>query len=170
MTAWIGIIGTVVGALLAGAAAWLNSRFQLRRQEERERNRHILSKLEQLYEIIAQYKIEELKSFNIQVRRIGKRLPLDTSDMSDSGLEKIEMLAGFYAKSLQSTLAEFAHYRYQLGTILMRYAQLNTKSGDVISDDVVIEILREYKEKTFAINELCTKIQSIIVELSKEYL
>jgi ABC-type lipoprotein release transport system permease subunit len=39
MTAWIGIIGTIVGAILAGGAAWFNSRSQLRHQEVRERKK-----------------------------------------------------------------------------------------------------------------------------------
>lgn len=42
MDAWVELIGAIVGGLIAGGAAWLNSRLQFRYQQERERKTLLL--------------------------------------------------------------------------------------------------------------------------------
>ncbi len=56
MNAWIGIIGTVIGTFLGGGLAWLNSKFQMRSQTEKDRKKLMLQKMEEIHELLSDYK------------------------------------------------------------------------------------------------------------------
>jgi hypothetical protein len=165
MSAWIGIVGTIVGALLAGGTAWLNSRSQLRRQEERERKKLILSKLEELYEIVSQFKHSYVKSTTSQLTSLAERRPLEQSDVPPVPLEKLHMLVGFYAPELEFKLQQLMLRREEFGHVLVKRVGLEQKGEAMIKSFLV-----DLRDKSLILNQTCEEIQRDIVELSKKYI
>jgi len=150
VSAWIGIIGTVIGALLAGSAAWLNSRFQLHNQEKRERKKLFLSKLEELYELVAQFK----RSCEMSVVPQG---PLNVSDIPPLPIEKLQMLIGLYAPELEFLLGEMFRRHEEFGAALIGR----------LDRDARHDFLGDIAGTTTLLNLTCEQLQREIVSLSK---
>jgi hypothetical protein len=165
MTAWIGIIGTIVGALLAGGAAWLNSRSQLRRQEERDRKKLFLGKLEELYEIVSEFKHSYTRTTMAQLTSLAERRALDQSDVPPVPLEKLHMLIGFYAPELEPQLAQLMKCREEFGAVLVRRVGLERQN-----DARIKSFLGELQVKSINLNQACEETQKRIVALSKRYI
>ncbi len=127
VNAWIGIIGTVVGALLGGSAAWLSARFQLHRQEERERKRLFLSKLEELYEVVAQFKDSYKMSTMSLVKTLTAGEAADMSDLPALPIEKLQMLIGFYAPELEPLLVQLFLRREEFGNTIISCIRFDPK-------------------------------------------
>ena len=99
MNAWVGFIGMVVGTLLGGGIAWFNSRFQLRHQTEQDRKKFVLSKLEEIHELLSDYK----RSYQMLTAEMLKRFAsedfAELPELQAIPSEKLKMLVGFYALS-----------------------------------------------------------------------
>jgi gas vesicle protein len=107
MSAWIGIIGTVIGAIVGGGLALLNAHLQTRRQVQQERRKLILSKLEELHEAISYYRREHQENL-LLVLTMPEGPNSETSQESKErrnlSMERIQMLVGFYAPELSKYL------------------------------------------------------------------
>lgn len=165
MSAWIGIAGTIVGVLLAGWITWLNSRFQLHRQEDRDRKKLFLTKLEELYEIVAQVKQSYTMSTASQATTLAARQPVDMSNVPPLPVEKLQMLVGFYAPDLEFKLEQLALRREEFGAVLVRRIGLERKDQRAASD-----FMRDLADKALILNQTCNEIQREIISLSKKYI
>ena len=165
MTAWIGIIGTIVGALLAGTAAWLNSRFQLRRQEERDRKKLVLSKIEELYEIVSQFKHSYVVLTTSQLTSLAERRPLNQSEVPPVPLEKLHMLVGIYAPELEFKLEQLMKRREEFGSVLVRRVGLERQN-----DTTMKQFLIDLRGVSLVLNQTCEEMHRDIVALSKKYI
>jgi hypothetical protein len=101
MTAWIGIIGTVIGAIVGGGLTLLNAHLQTRRQAQQDRRKLILSKLEELYEAISHFRFMHHELF-LQLMTEGPNAGGKVEARERRGLliDRILMLVGFYAPEL----------------------------------------------------------------------
>src|SRR5437667_9789405 len=97
MNAWIGIIGTVIGTFLGGGLTWLNSKFQMRSQTEKDRKRLMLQKMEEIHELLSDYK----HSYKMLTAEMLKRYASEELDefpeLPAIPSERLRMLVGFYA-------------------------------------------------------------------------
>jgi hypothetical protein len=100
-TGLIGVIAALVGAIVGGGIAALVSYLQTRNQKARETKKLLLSKPEEIHEVLSQlryvYKDSVYKSFAAVAN--GRR---ETSVAPP--IERLEMLVGFYATELSPYL------------------------------------------------------------------
>jgi hypothetical protein len=75
MTVWVGVIAALSGALVSGGLLLLNARLQFKQQVARERHKLLLSKLEELHEVIARVRRSYESS---TVERINAYLNVET--------------------------------------------------------------------------------------------
>jgi hypothetical protein len=153
VSAWIGIIGTVIGALLAGSAAWLNSRLQLHSQEKRERKKLFLSKLEELYELVAQFK----RSCEMSA---APQEPINVSDIPPLPIEKLQMLIGLYAPELE----------FLLGQLFLRHEEFGAALIGGVHHDTRHDFLGNIVGTSTLLNQTCEQLQREIVSLSKKFI
>jgi hypothetical protein len=107
MIAWIGIIGTVIGAIVGGGLTLLNAHLQTRRQIQQERRKLILSKLEELHEAISHFRHESREALLLMIAMpAGSNAEgiQQSKERRSLSIEKIEMLVGFYAPELSEHL------------------------------------------------------------------
>jgi hypothetical protein len=172
MTAWIGIIGTVVGALLAGGAAWFNARSQIRRQDERDRKKYILSKLEELYEAITQLErhyqqltITEMMSLALVDRKLEK-----PPDVQPLPLNKIQMLVGFYAPELEPLLELLLKCRDDYGAVITRRFELMYHEPEPQVEEAMKKCLADFRDRGLSLSQVCESLQKALILLSKKYI
>lgn len=172
MTAWIGIIGTIVGALLAGGAAWFNARSQIRRQEERDRKNHILSKLEELYEAITQLRrhYAELTITEMMTLAQVDRSAMKPPDMQPLPLNKIQMLVGFYAPELEPLMEQLLKCRDDYGAVIARRFELMYLEPEPQIEEAMKNCLANFRDKGLILSEVCEYMQKALVLISKKYI
>jgi len=117
MNAWIGIIGTIIGAFLAGGAAWLNSRFQLRHQSERDRKKFIFQKLEEIHELLSAYK-QSYKLLTAESLRVYASGQAEFAETEPIPSERLKMLVGFYAPVLERSLKNIEDQAESYGDLI----------------------------------------------------
>lgn len=184
MTAWIGIIGTLLGAFLGGSFALLSARLQQRAQTERDRNRLILSKMEELVSSLGQYRLVNATNFYRTVN--GIRGPVIGEMEENQELfkpdfpmakeeevkflppkEKIDILVGFYAPELLN----------EYDTMWNRLIAYDKAVGDV--NDLLFLENRE-EERKLAVIQLnqrakefdlaCQRMQAETVLVARKYI
>src|SRR6185503_18650968 len=151
MTAWIGIIGTVIGALLAGGAAWLNARSQIRRQEERDRKKYILSKLEELYEAITHLRRHYAELTIREMMHLAGRIPMEPSKILPLPIGKIQMLIGFYAPELEPLIDVLLKCRNDYSAVLARRIELGMI--EVVDQEETLKCLADFRTKSRVLAE-----------------
>jgi len=186
MTAWIGIIGTLLGAFLGGSFALLSARFQQRAQTERDRNRLILSKMEELFSLLGEYRVVMATDFFRTIDLVKTMGPLIGEMEENQELfkpdfpinskeeinilppkEKMDILVGFYAPELFN----------QYDTIRNRLAAYGKASADVghlmFFDNreearkvAVIQLNQRAKEIDLA----CQRMQAETVLVARKYI
>lgn len=162
MNAWIGIVGVVIG----GALAILSSYLQQRRQIQHDRRKLILSKLEELYEVVSgfrqTYKAEflersaELLSFN---------LPPEIKVEEPVPIERVRMLVGFYAPELSKQLQRVEETRVGY----MEVISLSIKT-DVQSAGGRNKVASVLSEKYSSVERACIEMQEAVIEASRKYI
>jgi hypothetical protein len=95
MNGWLGIIGVIIGALLGGGIAWFNSKFQLRHQAEMDRKKFLLSKLEEIHELLSDYKHSYQMLTAEMLRRFASEDFAEPPELQAIPSEKLKMLVGF---------------------------------------------------------------------------
>jgi len=165
MNAWIGIIGTVIGTFIGGGAAWLNSRFQLRHQTERDRKTFMLQKLEEIHQLLSQYKhsykmltTEFLRTFASGQQEFGEVEPIPS--------ERLKMLIGFYAPDLATHLNNIEEEGESYGDLLGKYA-LSAGKNDKNDQKKSLGFLLFQSGK---ISEACEVMQQEVIQLAKSYI
>jgi hypothetical protein len=165
ITAWIGIIGTVVGAIIGGGLSWLNTRFQLKHQEERERKRLLLGKLEETHELLSQYKHSYTLVTSQHVRMQLTKQPMDLKELTPIPKEKLRMLIGFYAPELTELLKSLEQASNEYGDASADHFEAKEKSETERK-----KTLAGVFQKNNEIDTICDEIQNGLTMLSRKYL
>src|SRR5215213_3707706 len=127
MTTWIGVVAALVGAIVGGGIAFFNSQLQLREQRLREKKKLLLSKLEELHEVLSQFResyrgsIHERLLTAAGAEKVAGNLP-------KVPIEKLQMLVGFYAPELAEHLRKIEGARKDYGSVLMKTVGLERQN------------------------------------------
>src|SRR5205823_3509102 len=98
MNTWIAIVAALAGAIVGGGIAFLNSFFQLRHQRVRERNRLLLSKLEEIHRVLSQFR--DAYKDSMHERLLTAAGASKAEPPTKVPMETLQMLVGFYAPQL----------------------------------------------------------------------
>lgn len=164
MNAWVGFIGIVVGTVLGGGIAWFNSSFQLHYQAERDRKRFVLSKLEEIHELLSDYKHSYQMLTAEMLKRLASEVFEELPELQAIPSEKLKMLVGFYAPELSASFSNVERF--------------GEEYGELIGDHLLREKGREAQKKSVSfllfqsgkIGEACGAMQQEVIHLSKRYL
>jgi hypothetical protein len=166
MTAWIGIIGTVIGAIVGGGLTLLNAHLQTRRQVQQDRRKLILSKLEELHEAISHFRFMHNEVFlQLMTEDLNAEGKLEARERRGLLIDRIQMLVGFYAPELSKhhikTMKEAVSYMDTVFT----YAAAK-KLGET-QDKNTVDELWSNREK---LDGALTLMQMELENLSKKYM
>lgn len=167
MIAWIGIIGTVIGAIVGGGLTLLNAHLQTRRQVHQERRKLILSKLEELHEAISVFRYESR-----EILLLIMKMPAGSNaegmqqskERRSLSLERIEMLAGFYAPELSEQLLNTLHETVSYMDAVVTYGA--NRLGEA-QDKHTFDVLLSKREN---LDGALTLMQMELVKVSKKYM
>ena len=164
LIASIGLVGVVVGAVLAGAAAWFNSRFQHRYEEQRDRRRLFLEKIQDLYEVVSHYKTAYVRLTAEQIKTITARQPMTVPDVIVP-TEKLHMLVSLYAPTLRPKLEKLIEASEKYSDVLVKTVGMD-RQPDAARKSHVADVFRVQTQLRGCIEEM----QTAIVGLSKNYI
>ncbi len=159
------VLGPLLGVVIGGAIAWLNTRFQTNRQELRERKQLILGKLEQLHQLLTEF-IDYSQCLTFKAIRDPNKLQrVTTPPIEPVPFSRIEMLVGFYAPQL-------VEYVKKVAAISEEYAVPFTRlyGDEDLEDSERALICSSVSRLNREIIETCGKLQDEIITLSKTYL
>jgi hypothetical protein len=154
------LFGTILGALIAGVAAYLVMKKQLGDQTAGDKKKFFLRRLEQIYEISADTRDLYRKSSGEVLRYIAVD---QTSKSWEEGkvipLQRLKMLVAFYTP--------------QLNGDIQNIEELSVSYGDAIPDalkssigsDAFVAFQSVYRQ----LDQALESIQNQIAELSKNY-
>jgi hypothetical protein len=167
MNVWIGVVAALVGAIVGGSIAIINTRFQLREQRLREKNKLFLSKMEEIHEALSQFKDAYKAAFG---ERLLTAYDANTPEKNEKNLpkvpiEKIQMLVGFYAPELKTHLSNLEEAKKSYGKMLIESLGLERRVDLDKRESLSAMLAVEGK-----INAVCTDMQIEVIKLSKEYL
>jgi hypothetical protein len=165
MNAWVGIIGTVIGAILGGGLTWLNMRFQLRHQEERERRKFLLGKLEELHEVLSQYRHCYTTATSQHYKASLANESMDLKDSSTVPIEKLRMLIGFYTPELKDSLQGLENAAYEYGNAFVQ--RLESMKANELERKKALSRVFETQKK---IDDICKTLQEEVITISRKYL
>jgi hypothetical protein len=168
MTAWIGIIGTVIGALVGGGLALLNAHLQTRRQVDQDRRKLILSKLEELHEAISHFRHESRETLLlVMAMPTGSNAEgvQQSKERRNLSLERIEMLAGFYAPELSEQLLNTLQKTVSYMDAVVTYGMAK-RLGEAHDKNTFDELLSKREKFDSAL----TLMQMELVKVSKKYM
>jgi hypothetical protein len=168
MTAWIGIIGTVIGAIVGGGLTLLNAHLQTRRQVQQERRKLILSKLEELYEAISHFKHEN-HEYLLLIMTMPAGPNAEGVQQSKVGwnlsLERIEMLVGFYAPELSEHLQKALQEGVSYMDMVLIYTAAK-KSGEAQDKNTFDELWSKRERLDGALSLMQMELEKV----SKKYM
>ena len=166
MIAWIGIIGTVIGALVGGGLTILNAHLQTRRQVQQERRKLILSKLEELHGAITHLRAEHMEALvRLLTEQGNAEVKQQAIERRDLSAERIQMLVGFYAPELskhipQMLKASISYMETTISYVMDKRAGQDQKEN---SFDVVLS-------KREDLDRILTIMQFELEDIAKKYI
>ncbi len=182
MIAWIGVIGTLLGAILGGTFALISARIQQRYQTERDRNKLILSKLEELFTVLGQYRVaaasDVVKSSRMIVGDIMKEqpelfkpnLPVELTidkEVEMPPKEKIDILVGFYAIELADHYDKFMNCFVAYGNARASIIRLDLfQNTEEAKRNAVVQLMLNQQE----FDKACQSMQAQIIHVARKYI
>jgi hypothetical protein len=159
----IGIGGTLLITRLQLARQERIARMQLERQEQKDRNRFVPERLENLHQLLGSYADNyttlgsELAYLELLDKPSSKGLKVDLSTRS------FAMLIRFYAPELRASFDELEELGHSVPRLLLpTYVQ----SDKVKRRQVILEIT----DIAGLIEQKCTAMQEVLAQISKQYL
>lgn len=160
----IGILGTLAGVFIGGLITFLNSYFQAVSQNERERNKTILSKLEETHTVVIEFK-EAYKEAFVGLLQVAGGI-ISTAELKDKlkhiPMQRLEMLISFYAPELENQLIQLQKAQTNFGEVMTKALMSNLpvkKETAVGLEDAWMNLQGE-----------CSSIQSELAKISKKHL
>lgn len=161
---WLPLIGVLLGGLLTGGFACLTLWLQRRHQKQQERNKLYREKLQELYEVVSVFKNSYRQTTGSAAISLAGRQPL--TDVGPAvPVEKLQMLVGFYAPSLQSHLTKLLGSGEQYSEVLVRRVGLERQS-----DEAIKSFMGDLYRISTHLNKNAEEMQRAVVELSKDYI
>jgi len=161
-TGWIGIIAALVGAMVGGGIAALVSYLQTRAQRARETKKLLLSKHEEIHEVVSQVRY----AYKNSLRKTFAAVANATREMSGAvPIERLQMLVGFYAPELSSYLEKLEAAQTSYGEAIAKTLRIETDAESIQKQKLGVLVAAEQK-----ISAACTEMQSEVIRLSKNYL
>jgi hypothetical protein len=165
MKDWIIPIATLLGVIVGGGIGFLNSRFQVNRQEARERKKLALEKLEKLHEAISTFNLAyDVMTLGIVTSGITGS-PMDMDRIVKLPTQEVEMLSGFYAPELGQSIKELMQIHRSLGEFAGQCISAKGKSEIEIKQ--LFGLLINEKGK---LEKLCDAIKKEISDLAQKYI
>lgn len=131
MDAWIGIIGTVIGTIVGGGLGLVNTRIQMRHQDNRDKRALLLEKLEELYEALSRYrKFYEGLAINAIAKAHGAQ-QYSIEDIPTLPTERIQLLLRFYAPNPVDHSIQIESSSKEVLTALLKCMDLGSEPGPV---------------------------------------
>lgn len=165
MNSWIGIIGAIVGVLVGGGLSWLNSRFQLKQQEIKDRKKLLLGKLEELYEIVSQINQTYSELTSEQLKIVSDRLEFNIPNSPKIPTDRLNMLVDFYAIELKSTRLRLTKCCEEYGEVLVNRISLELRGNDEIK-----RFIDDLRREDTKLSQACTVMKMHIAKLTKKYI
>lgn len=166
MTVWIGVIGTILGTLVGGGLALLNTHLQFRHQVRRERQKLLLSKLEELHVVLSAFRKSYKTSTVDQVQKsLGADPSRRTEDEISVPIERLQLLVSFYTPELTALLQQIEKCRKEYETPLLK-SVLSSKEGEATKKQNRNALFVEQKK----LDKACADMQAEVVRLSKRYI
>ena len=169
MTAWIGIIGAVIGAIVGGGLTLLNAHLQTRRQAQQDRRKLILTKLEELHEAISHLKHAQRELFiQVVTKSNNADVKQQLSERRYLADERIQMLVGFYAlvssEHLIKTMKASISYIDSMNKLLIS-ASAEQEGGDIKENN--FDVLLAKREE---LEGALTAMQMELENVAKKYM
>lgn len=163
MSLWILIAGTLVGTLLGGVLGLLNTRLQFKTQFGRERERLILGKLEELHQVLSQFKqayaeLSLMAGTNAAVEALIKQ-------HASIPTEKLKMLVGFYAPELSPQVEAVVRLSRGYDEALARFIRWEEKDEQTRND-----ILSAAADLMRKLDAACSEMQAGVIKLSGKHI
>ncbi len=163
MSLWLLIIATLGGTLLGGVIGLINTRMQSGIMIKREREKLILGKLEELHEVLSQFRsgygdLSLLASSNAAVEALIK-------GHAAIPREKLRMLVGFYAPELRKKLQHVEELSGEYDNALARlpqWKQEGAKTGEGVPSEV--PVLKQ------TLDQASSEMQAEVITLSRKYI
>jgi hypothetical protein len=165
MNGWIAVAGTILGVLIGGGLTWLNSRFQLKQMEAKDRKKFLLAKLEELYEIISQIGQSYSELTSEQSKIVIDRLEFQVPNSPKLPMDKLDMLVSFYATELKITLSKLTRCCEDYGEVLVRRLGLESRSNEAIK-----AFIDDLKREDTKVSQACIAMKKHITKLTKNYI
>ena len=162
---WLPLIGVLVGGLLTGGFAWLNSSLQHRRQADENRKKLYREKLQELYEVVSEIKNSYNRTTGLIAITLAGRQPFGNDAGPPLPLEKLQMLVRFYAPSLEPHLQKLLDSREQFSNVLVKRVGMERQS-----DAAIRAFVGEFRTVSTDLDNNAEEMQRAIVELSKNYI
>jgi hypothetical protein len=164
MNTWIAVIGTLLGATIGGGIAFLNSYFQLQTQLKRDRQRVLLSRLEEIYELL--WRIRKAYTLS-SLEMVGKLSGTELADKLEADtvvpIERLELLIGFYAPTLFDLLQKLEEHRNTFGELVLKSILWDKRDANVRT-----QIMQSLGPELQNLGNLCVQMQKEVLLLSKD--
>ena len=163
MSIWVIVAATLLGTVLGGIVGIINTRMQAGLQINRDRQKLILGKLEELHEVLSQFRrgygdLSYLAASNAGVEALMKQ-------RSAIPKERLQMLVGFYAPDLSDELRRIGARSREYDAALSRFSELAGAEGEKRED-----LIAEAVELKRQLDQACLGMQSGVIALSRNYL
>ena len=165
MNTWTAIVASLLGVIVGGGLSWLSARSQSKRDERREKRKHILAKLEELHEVISAYRHEFNLLTSDRFAVASGAAGWYEKESKPLPKEKLRMLVGFYASDLVSFLERVEQAGNEQRAVALQCASIHRESEPARSQ--LVGALMEKQQQT---DLACEAMQKQIVLLSKKYL
>jgi hypothetical protein len=133
----------------------------MNRQKDRERQKLLLEKLEELHEIISQLRQAYGDLFLMTIDEKGSMI----KERISVPTEKLQMLVGFYAPSLSVRLENVEMYRAEYDRVLFDW--VHAQNQDDKTKKSALAVTSMWKQR---LDQACTEMQTEVIALSKKYI
>jgi hypothetical protein len=155
--------GTLAGTLLGGVLGLVNTRMQLKTQLVGERRKLIVGKLEELHQVLSQFK----QAFWDLSLMAGSHAAMEEliKQYSSIPADKLDMLVGFYAPELSASLKKIKQLS---GEYVQALAQLvGWENKDEETRQGILSATASLKKK---LDEACLEMQAGVITLARKYI
>ncbi len=162
-SAWIAVIGTLAGSVMGGLISYFNTRQQLKHQEARERKKHHLDKLDEMFKAAGE--LPRLFWDNA----ISAHLREETIDdigmirSSVSHVERLSFLSGAYFPELFEQVHTILNCCAKCQNLLNDARQAREKGS-------AMKMSETLRESLSALDKACSAAQTKIAEMAGRYI
>lgn len=163
MEHWTGLVGALVGAAIALLGVWLEGR----RQDRQGSKRLMLSKLEELHELVGVFRLAHRRDqVAIASHLKGGELPeVAEEEQTPIPTAKLEMLVGFYAPELQGS---FDALNKRQEEFIEVYLEVMRTSGP--RSNASTRLLQQARDASLALEDACSHLQAEAALVTRRYM